>query len=205
MDAFEILREREKELDCIYSICLLAASAPPPAEGAAGVARALIQAMSEPGKARCAIVLSNTLTGENVSIAEEEAFREPRDARRTPSESEVPSRAILVAELGPESVEGWAGSIELSYLEPGLEFLPQEKILLDSVLVVLASMLRTADLFRRLRSTTASLEAKNTALREVLSTIEQEKAKMAGAYRERLAAELLPLAERAADFSIGED
>lgn len=193
MDAFDLLREREKELDCIYSICLLAASAPTPAEAAAGVAQALVQAMGEPEKARCSIVLRNGLTGERIAVPESDG-----------SPSPPPGSSSLLAELGPESAGGWEGSIELSYAGPGVEFLPQEKILLDSVLVVVASMLRTASLFHRLRATTTSLEAKNTALREVLSTIEEERARLAGAYRERLASDLLPLAERAADPALDE-
>jgi DNA-binding CsgD family transcriptional regulator len=190
-----LLREREKELACVYSICILAASAPDPRAASEGVAKALCEAMRFEKRARCRIEFRNNRTGGEVRVgygAGEE-------------ESELIDEAAafsLTASLPAELSDGWAGTITLSYPDPSLRFLPQEKALLDSVLVIFSSMLRTAELFARLRATTESLASKNTALREVLSSIEQEKAQVFQAYRDRLALDILPLAERAKDTSL---
>lgn len=191
MTTKDLLREREKELACIYSICLIAASAPGPEAAARGIAEALCGAMSAPEKARCRVEFANAASGEKVSVIR--GFGEG-----APGYGSFPALAAAL----PPGAEGWSGSIELSYADQALGFLPQEKSLLDSVLVVAASVLRTANLIRRLRETTEGLASKNTALREVLSAIEQERANIAEAYRERLASDILPLVERAQDGSL---
>jgi len=195
------LREREKELSSIYSICLLAASAPEPDAAAHGVARALCEAMSHSESSRCRIDFANESMGGRVSVAY--GF-EGLDALSYTRESLPASKALLAAELDKDKADGWVGRIELSYGSPDLRFIPQEKSLLESVLVVLASMLRTANLIERLKSAGERLEAKNTALREVLSTIEHERSQIANVYRERLAVDILPLAERAKDVSLSQ-
>jgi len=187
----DVLREREKELACIYSICLLAASAPEPGSAAEGIARALCAAMSSEASACCHVSFENPESGENVGVHRGEAESPAND-----------DRPRLSAALPEESSGGWRGEIVVEYLDPRLEFLPQEKALLDSVLVVTASMMRTANLISRLRATSEDLRAKNVALREILSMIEEERSRMLGAFRERLAAEILPLAERARDESL---
>jgi DNA-binding CsgD family transcriptional regulator len=205
------LREREKELACIYSICLLAASAPEPQAAAHGVARALCEAMSHPSQARCRIDFFNEPSGGRV--AEAYGCKSPDSAARqdlsgSETEKKLPDGsglAMIAASMDKAKADGWGGRILLSYGDASLRFIPQEKSLLESVLVVLASMLRTANLIERLKSAGERLEAKNTALREVLSTIEQEKVLVSNTYRERLAVDLLPLAERAMDGGLGQD
>lgn len=194
MTTKDLLREREKELACIYSICLIAASAPGPEAVARGIAEALCGAMSRPNDARCRVEFANAASGEKVSITR--GFGEAG-----PGYGTLPSLSAAL----PPAAEGWSGNIELSYADPEIGFLPQEKSLLDSVLVVAASVLRTANLIRRLRDTTEGLASKNTALREVLSSIEQERAGIAEGYRERLASDILPLVERAQDPTLDEE
>ena len=53
--------------------------------------------------------------------------------------------------------------------------------------------------------TSKDLESKNAALREILSMLEEERRAVAEAFRRRLSAELLPLAERARDPSLSEE
>ncbi|HRY56122.1 MAG TPA: LuxR C-terminal-related transcriptional regulator [Spirochaetia bacterium] len=181
-----VLREREKELACIYSICLLAAGAPEPGSAAEGIARALCAAMSAEPMAACSIRLEKG----------EERVELRRGGRGSPTEA---GRPRMAAALRAEDSGGWKGEIAVEYLDPSLAFLPQEKALLDSVLVVTASMLRTASLIAELRAISEDLRSKNTALREILSMIEEERSRMLEAFRERLSAEILPLAERSRD------
>lgn len=184
----DLLREREKELACIYSICLLAANAPEPRATAEGIARALCAAMQHEAMARCSVEFHNADSGEEISVNRGGAI--PAGPTGT---------ALMEAGLPEEEALGWRGSVRVAYLDPSLSFLPQERTLLDSILVIAASVLRTSSLIARLRSTSADLSAKNIALREILSMIEDEKRRMALAFREKLASEILPLAERARD------
>lgn len=190
----DFLREREKELACIYSICLLAAGAPEPRSAAEGIARALCAAMRYASTATCLVSLEDLESGEALSVTLGETVAPPEDGRPR-----------LEASLPDDASIGWRGRIRIEYGDPRLDFLPQEKALLDSVLVVTASMLRTASLISRLRATSEDLKAKNVALREILSMIEDERRRMQLAFRERLAAEILPLAERARDGSLSSD
>lgn len=187
----DYLREREKELACIYSICLLAAGAPEPRPTAEGIARALCAAMRYDSIASCQVRLENPRSGESISLSRGEIGDQADEGRPR-----------LRACLPEEASGGWRGEISLEYRDPELGFLPQEKTLLDSVLVVTASMLRTAGLFAELRATSEDLKAKNVALREILSMIEEERSRISLAFRERLASEILPLAERARDASL---
>lgn len=178
------LEEREKELACIYSICLLAARAPAPEEAAEGLARALCAAMQHSVHAECEVSFEPPSGGFPV-----------RARQGDPAPESSGDRASISAPLPNESADDWRGNAVIRYRKPGLSFLPQEKALLESVLVIAASMLRTNRLF-------SDLSSKNAALREVLSMIEDERRKTIAAYRERLTGELLPLAERAGDGSL---
>ena len=184
----DLLREREKELACIYSICLLAANAPEPQAAAEGMARALCAAMQHEAKASCSVEFRNADSGAMVIASRGGAFPEGENGC-----------AVMEADLPEEEALGWQGSVRVAYADPSLAFLPQERTLLDSILVIAASVLRTSSLIARLRSTSEDLSAKNIALREILSMIEDEKRRMALAYREKLASEILPLAERSRD------
>lgn len=190
----ERLREREKELACVYSICLLAARGPSPRETAEGIARALCAALQYESQAACVVSFRRADTDETA------------EARRGPDLPEDGARRpALEAPLPDEESVGWQGGVRLEYLDPGLAFLPQEKALLDSILVIAASILRTSNLITRLRSASEDLTAKNVALREVLSAIEAERRRTLLAFRERTASEILPLAERALDRSLTEE
>jgi len=184
----DLLREREKELACIYSICLLAANAPEPEAAAEGIARALCAAMQHEAKASCSVEFRNADSGATVSAR--------RGGALPPGATGC---ATMEADLPEEESLGWRGSVRVSYTDPSLAFLPQERTLLDSILVIAASVLRTSSLIARLRSASEDLSAKNIALREILSMIEDEKRRMALAFREKLAVEILPLAERSRD------
>jgi len=188
------LEEREKELACIYSICLLAAGAPEPSRAAEGIARALCAAMQRETMAVC--VISCALPGTDKSISVR------RGGRIASSKA---ARAGIEARLPRDASGGWQGSVRIEYRDPSLRFLPQEKALLDSVIVVMASMLRTAELFAKYKSLSEDLSAKNVALREVLFTIEDERRRMAAAFRDRILSEILPLAERARDRSLSRE
>ncbi len=191
------LAEREKELASIYSICLLAAGASDPAVAAEGIARALRAAMQREDAASCAVDFRHPASGRTVA-----AFRgEPPAAGAEPDG--LPT--IEAASPADDASGGWTISIRVTYADAALSFLPQEKALLGSVLVVASSMLRTATLIAELRSASEDLSAKNIALREVLSAIEEERRRSVRAFRERLAAEILPLAERARDGSLSEE
>jgi len=192
LTARELLVEREKELACIHAICLLAAEAPEPDAAAAGIARALRRATRHPDSASCAVEFVSAAGVRHAAL------------EGAPSGGSLPF-ARLEAGLPDDPGLGWTGGIRLGYLEPDLGFLPQEKALLDSVLAVSASMLRTSDLIARLRAASKDLESKNAALREILSMLEEERRAVAEAFRRRLSAELLPLAERARDPSLSEE
>ncbi len=205
----ELLREREKELACIHAICLLAAEAPEPRVAARGIARAMRRAMSHDGRARCVVSFSRTPaveTAPSPDDAIEESDGPPAleaaEARSSTRSSTADARPRMEALLPADESLGWSGGIDVEYSDPALAFLPQERALLESVLVVAASMLRTASLIARLRASTESLGAKNVALREILSMIEDEKRATVAAFRERLSNELLPLAERARDLGL---
>jgi DNA-binding CsgD family transcriptional regulator len=187
------LAEREKELACIYSICLLAAEAPEPSAAAEGIARSLCAAMQHDAEVSCALALRHPGRGAAVSCV-----------RGAPA-SGAEGAAVLDAELPAVSSGGWEGSVRLEYRRPGLAFLPQERALVESVMTVVASMLRTASLIAELRSASEVLSSKNAALREILSMIEDEKRRMLGSFRDRIAAELSPLVERALDSSLPPD
>lgn len=183
MTTEERLAEREKELACIYSICLLAAEAPDAETVADGVARSLRSAVRHEEKAWCEVDFRNALSGRTVRLTRGDG---------APATSGKDAKAIE-AHVGADAFSGnWRLSIRLGYGDGSLGFLPQEKALLDSVLIVAASILRTSSLI-------ADLSSKNTALREVLSVIEDERRAALAGFRERLSAELLPLAERARD------
>jgi len=184
----DLLREREKELACIYSICLLAANAPEPQDAAEGIARALCAALQHETKACCRVEFRNADSGEFVHASRGGELPEGKTGG-----------AVMEADLPEEEALGWQGSVRVAYLDASLSFLPQEKTLLDSILVIAASVLRTSSLIARLRSTSEDLSAKNIALREILSMIEDEKRRMALAFREKIASEILPLAERSRD------
>jgi DNA-binding CsgD family transcriptional regulator len=191
MTTQDILREREKELACIYSICLLAANAPEPQTAAEGIARALCAAMQHESKASCTVTFRKLGSEEAISARRGEAIPGPASGC-----------ALMEADLPEEEALGWIGGVSVTYLDPALAFLPQERTLLDSVLVIAASILRTANLIARLRSASEDLSAKNIALREILSMIEEEKKRMLLAFREKMASEILPLAERSRDLSL---
>lgn len=185
------LKEREKELACVYAICLLAAGGPEPQATAEGIARALCSAMQHESRAACSVAFERIETGESA-----------RAYRGHPLSGGKDDRPALEAVLPDEASVGWRGTVRIEYTDPSLRFLPQEKALLDSVLVITASILRTASLIARLRAATEDLTAKNVALHEVLSAIEEERRRMLLAFRERMATEILPLAERARDASL---
>lgn len=184
-----ILREREKELACMHAICLLSAEAPEPRKAAAGIARALREAMSDAARAHCAVSLDSGGPGGAFSVS---SGRKPAGRAASSIEEALPDDASI----------GWRGAIRLEYGPGAPEFLPQEKALLRSVIAIAASMLRTSSLIARLRASTESLGAKNVALREIVSMIEDERKETLRAFRHWLAADVIPLAERARDPSL---
>ncbi len=190
MTTEERLREREKELACIYSICLLAAGAPEPEAAAEGIARALCSAMHYEDRAACEVSFARS-GGPGVSVR-----------RGWPAAESAEASARLESALPTEAAADWTGTVRLEYRDPGLGFLSQEKALLDSVLVVAASMLRTSSLIAELRAASRDLAAKNVALREMVSMIEDERRRALVSFRERLTGELLPLAERVRDGAL---
>lgn len=203
------LAEREKELACIYSICLLAAGAPEPDAVAEGMARALRAAMQREDLAYCVVDFRHAESGRVVRVCrgDDEPSTNSAPISIIPAEDmpKPPCRTIESFLPADASAGGWLGSIRLDYRGDSSHFLPQEKALLDSVLIVAASILRTSSLIEDLRSTSSNLSAKNIALREVLSVIEEERRNSLMAFRRRLAAEILPLAERARDDLLTEE
>jgi len=195
------LAEREKELACIYSICLIAAGAPDPEAAARGVARALCAAVQHEAAAECSVELSLKGSGRTVSVRRARGKDRPRAGGRPAGLA----RDRIEARLPDDSSGGWSGTIRMEYRDPELRFLPQERALLDSVVAVLASILRTAALISALQATGDDLAAKNVALREVLHSIEDERKLMLESFRGRLLTEIAPLAERARDPSISKE
>ena len=206
MTTESLLREREKELACLHAIGLLAAGAPEPLKVAEGVASALCAAMRHAEQAHCGVVFeraARTTTDSRMDAPPEGAKIEAASGAPMPAlAGDDPALPRLESRLPDDGSLGWAGLIRLAYVEPGLAFLPQEKALLDTMIVMAASMLRTADLVARLRASEEGLMAKNAALREILSAIEGEKRDLKLAFRKSLGAEILPLAERARDASL---
>lgn len=217
------LAEREKEISCIYSICLLAAEAANPEMVAEGVASALCAAMQHEEQVICVVNFQNIMSGKEVSI-----YRGCEESNSTHSSSTILSsnsikhgqvtaknrkkdkknpginlrnttvKFSMIEVVLPEdtTLGGWIGSIRLEYRNSSIQFLPEEKALLNSVLIVAASMLRTSNLFEDLKLTSSNLETKNIALREVLSLIENEKRIALKNLRKRLSTDILPLAEQ---------
>jgi DNA-binding CsgD family transcriptional regulator len=208
------LAEREKELACIYSICLLAAGAPEPEAVAEGMARALRAAMQREDLAYCVVEFRHAASGRMVRVCRGVEESPPPTPGILPSGTFTPPaedtseplcRTIEAFLPADATAGGWSGSIRLDYRGDSALFLPQEKALLDSVLIVAASILRTSSLIEDLRSTSSNLAAKNIALREVLSVIEEERRNSLMTFRKRLATEILPLAERARDALLTEE
>ncbi len=189
MSADAILREREKELACMHAISLLGAEAPEPRKAATGIARALRDAMSDGQRAYCSVSLDSGGAAGAFSVS----------SGRKPAGESIRS----IEEALPEDPSiGWRGGIRLEYGAGAPDFLPQEKALLRSVVAITASVLRTSSLIARLRASSESLGAKNVALREIVSMIEDERKETLRSFRHWLASDIIPLAERARDPSL---
>lgn len=183
----EVLNEREKELACLYTVCLLATANPTPQVLVDGIARALCTAVHHDESCGCIIRLTRIPTNE--------AFQ----TRRGPAVPLTADLPRIESPLPPDPSGTWQGLGMLWYPSPACSFLPQEQSLLDSIMAIMGSILANVSLFSRLSDTTQDLQAKNIALREVLSAIEAERRQLMDAFKDRLAGELLPLAEQALD------
>lgn len=176
MTTDELLKEREKELRCLYGMCLLAAQAPGPAEAARGVAQSLVRAMRNPSRTECSVDLA----------CEPEGARMERRAGACGEALHAIEAAVLTREEAGSS--RWRGSIALrsSCVE---DFLEQEKSLLASVANVLAAMLETQVMI-------GDLASKNAALRELVSLVENERRRALGEMGERISGGILPLVDK---------
>lgn len=194
MNLEDRLAEREKELACIYSLSLLAAGAPEEQAAAEGVARALCAAMERADLAQCTLNLFHR--ERNLTL---------RVHRPGGVGSSEKTGSVLARNFSPRETGGWEGNITLTYPDPGMSFLPQEESLLSSVAAVAASMLRTGQLLYELRTASDRLEAKNTALREVLLQMEEDRKRTQRSFQEKISLEILPLAEKAKDPDLDEE
>ncbi|MBU0929013.1 MAG: LuxR C-terminal-related transcriptional regulator [Spirochaetes bacterium] len=183
------LREREKELDCVYALAALLSSGDLSVGGAAeGSARLLAEAMGDPGGARIAISLGTLTAAYPLGASEPDAGGKEASAEAISGERPI-CRIRATYGLGSTG-----------------RFSERERSLLSSVASILAGAAERLEAEKRERSYREDLERKNAALSELLSRIELEKAgirsSVAAAARERvvpLVARLAKLARRTGD------
>ncbi len=178
----ELLRERVKELACVYEISKVASSEVSEREALSRIARALARALKDSELGRCRIRTDDI----------EVAYGPP------------PHEGIEEATLPALRAERPALQIVLSYAEPTADaFLPEERALLDSMADICEGILSKARFVRELREAGERLASKNAALRELLDLLEEERRAHTRSIEENARRTALPLVEklRAADLT----
>ncbi len=170
------LREREKELDFVYSLAaLLSKPGLDAEEAAAGCARLFAAAMGRPEAVRVVVRL-----GDRTAAFPDEGGRK------------------AVSDRPPAAMAAVAGSrapcgVEASYPDGGSAFSERERSLCSSAAALLAVAAERIEADGRERLGRSELERKNAALSELLSRIELEKAGIRSAMRAAFDARLSPL------------
>jgi DNA-binding CsgD family transcriptional regulator len=180
----ELLRERVKELSCVYEISRVAASELEEREALQRIARALALALRDSKLGRCRIKTADI----------DVAFGPP------------PLEGIQEATLPALRAERQDLLIILAYAEPTTDaFLPEERSLLESMADICEGILSKARFVRELREAGERLTSKNIALRELLDLIEEERRATARSIEENARRTALPLVEKLRDGSLSDE
>ena len=164
------LIEREKELDCLYEISEILAKRDAEKENLLAVfSDSLERAMTYPDAAEVKITISSN---------------DFQDKEETSGFSEFQAESVLE--------NGETVKISISY-NPPAEFVEREKKLIISAASFLANTLSKNDYYKKLENRTEELKTKNTALKEILFQINQDREDYSRSIRTASENMLLPL------------
>lgn len=170
------LREREKELDFVYSLAaLLSKPGLDAEEAAAGCARLFAAAMGRPEAVRVVVRL-----GDRTAAYPDEGGRKAASDRPPAAMASVAGSCIPCG-------------VEASYPDGGSAFSERERSLCSSAAALLAVAAERIEADGRERLGRSELERKNAALSELLSRIELEKAGIRSAMRAAFDERISPL------------
>lgn len=191
LDEHSLLQERTKELDCVYTICRVAASDLEEREALSRICVALARAVFVPSNTLCRIQTAD------INII--------ADAKGT----------LEGAAADPEKIEGAIQkilckrkdlSITLAYHTPIRGgFLPEEKDLVESTADICSGIIAKTRWIRELKEAGERLNSKNAALRELVDLIEQERRETARLTEDSLTRAALPLVERLKDNELSSE
>ncbi|TVR73798.1 MAG: hypothetical protein EA427_01815 [Spirochaetaceae bacterium] len=174
----EELREREKELACIYHLSRVLTSLQPQDEAAVIVARAVRQALTKPESASVRVRLGDTETVDRDDDGMERIHSDAGTAHCIP----VTTPAGQIGELCVSYPDLWAPPI-----------LDHERELLRAVAALLADNSERRRVVEELRAVAAAESRKTVALEEVLTQLEELRRRNMADMRDTLDSEVLPL------------
>lgn len=193
------LREREKELACIYQLSRILASLRPPEETAGVVAAALRRALSEPDYASVLVQLDGAQAIDRGIHAAPETLLEP-----DPAAGAFPDTSCCAA---VSTAAGEVGRMCVSYDEAEPEgparapvILEHERELLRAVAALLADNSERRRVVEELRAAVAAESRKTVALEEVLTQLEELRRRNLADLRATLEAEVLPLVSQLQEY-----
>lgn len=167
------LREREKELACVYAISHVAASEMEEREALETIAAALIKSLQFENAGFCRIETAET----EVELG---AVGEPEEYRIA---SERPGIRLELR---------YRGRVPAG-------FLAEERALLDSTADICVGIVSNARLIKELREAGERMASKNAALRELIALIEEERRDTANTVERNARRAALPLVEKLRD------
>jgi DNA-binding CsgD family transcriptional regulator len=189
--ALQELREREKELACLYTLARVLTSIQPPETTARAVTASVRQAISDPATARVRLTVEGTTT-DDPPRKPGESDREVHTLAEPPHRHESP---IIAAE---ETV----GSLSVT-CRPPATLLGRERDLVDTAAALVANDYQRRRVEDQLRATAIAENRKTIALEEVLRQIETTRRHDGAVLRTALYAEVLPIVARLEDLHRG--
>lgn len=191
LDEHSLLQERRKELDCVYTICRVAASDLDEREALSRIAVALARAVFVPSNILCRIETTSVTILADAKGTLEGAQADP---------------ARLEHALQKITAQREELAIQLAYHSPIRGgFLPEEKDLVESTADICTGIIAKARWIRELKDAGERLNSKNAALRELVDLIEQERRETARLTEDSLTRAALPLVEKLRDPQLGAD
>ncbi len=182
MDIQNDLSEREKELDCLYEIAkMLTGTAADRTSLASRIAESLRKAMTHPEETIVKIAVADEIFGP--------------DTPPSLNLSSFTEEALLDS--------GEKVTVTIFYT-PGSQPVEREKKLISSAASLIANAVSKSSYYSKLEEKSQELEAKNTALREVLYQIGREKEEYISFARQAAGTLLLPLIGELEDTALGE-
>lgn len=178
------LREREKELTCLYNLSRILTSIQPPETTARAVTASVRQALSDPARSRVRLTLEEVITEEPSTEAAESVREMPApDGRFHRFESPIVADGEKI------------GCLVVTCLPPA-KLLDRERDLVEAVAALVANDYRRRRVEDRLRATAIAENRKTIALEEVLRQIETTRRHAGAALRTTLHADVLPIVSR---------